>query len=92
MNIYELQIKDEKEWIYASTVFEALQFYNSVTDWGLHDFETGDDIVLLPQEKWKEMTISNPDDLDEDGKPKIKTFEEYVKDSFHPEIIAGTMY
>jgi len=95
MKIFEFQwIDDEKEWIAANTIIEAIQTYCLITGIDLIELDAEGDIIELPKEKWSEMKVINteydpeedPDDWEE------KTYEEWMKEHTKPDIIAGTMY
>lgn len=95
MKIYELQWneQDEKEWIAANTVIEALIFYSELTGTSLIDWDEVDDIIEVPEEKWEELTVRNTDyDVNDPNDWESKSFKEFMKDCTKPEIIAGTMY
>jgi len=95
MNIYEIQwtSQDEKEWVAANTIIEALQTYCKVTGTDLFDLDETDEIVELPRKKWPEMTVRNTDyDSTDPDDWYIKTFEEWMNENDKPDVIAGTMY
>lgn len=93
MKIYQITSGGETEWVCANTVFQALKYYNSITDLELSDYDDEDDITEVPESKWSEMNITDPDDLDDEGNPKvIQTFAERVKEETIPDIIASTAY
>jgi len=94
LNIYELQFSDdEKVWIAAYTAIQALKFHESETDTGLIELNYEDDIIILPEEKWGEYYVTNPD-YDENNPNDWKqiTFKEAMKDINAPDWIAGTMF
>lgn len=93
MKIYAITSNGETEWICANTVFEALKYYKTINDCEIDDYDDDDDIVEVPESKWGEMNIIDPDDLDENEEPKIiQTFAERMKDETEPDIIASTAY
>jgi hypothetical protein len=96
MKIFEIQWKsqDEKEWVAANTTIEALKVYCSITGMDLINFEDDDEIVEIPKEKWKEMTVFNWDYDPENPEDnwKEKSFEQWMEEHSDPDIIAGTMY
>jgi hypothetical protein len=93
MNIYEIKSQGEREWICAHTIFEALKFYHSLNDLEISDFDDEDDIIIIPEDKWGEFNVIDPDDLDENEEAKvIHTFAERMKDQTVPDIIASTVY
>lgn len=95
MNIYEIQwtSQDQKEWVAANTIIEALQTYCKVTGTDLFDLEDDDEIVEVPREKWPEMTVLNTDyDSTDPDDWYTKTFEEWMNENETPDVIAGSMY
>lgn len=93
MKIYAIQSQGETEWICAHTIFEALKYYHSINDLEITDFDDDDDIVIVPEDKWGEMTVIDPDDLDENENPKvIHTFADVMKEQTTADIIASTVY
>jgi hypothetical protein len=95
MKIYELQWTslDEKEWVAANSIIEALQTYCKVTGTDLIDLEETDEIVELPREKWAEHKVINTDyDASDPDDWQEKTFEEWMNENDEPDVIAGTMY
>lgn len=93
MNIYEFKVSGETEWICANTIFEALQFYNTLNDMSIHDFSGLDDIKIVPEVKWAEMNIDCIDTVDDQGNQiKIQTFAEYMASAVKPDIIATTCW
>lgn len=93
MNIYEFQSNGEKEWICADTLIEAFQFYNSLNDLEINDFDKTDDVVLIPESEWNEYKIVDTEHNSEhpDHCPD-KTFAEYMINQTEVEIIATTCY
>jgi len=95
LRIFELQHPDdEKEWIAAKSILEALQFYCSETSTDLIELDDYD-IIELPQCKWDEHNISTPDLVDpedEDSEHITIPFSELIKGMTKPDIIAGTLY
>lgn len=95
LKIFELRwtAQGEKEWMAARTNIEALKCYFNITSTDISDLDDADEIAEVPKEKWPEMTIRNSDYNSNDPEDwGIKTFEEYMKEQIHPDIIAGTMY
>ncbi|PKP11977.1 MAG: hypothetical protein CVU09_00315 [Bacteroidetes bacterium HGW-Bacteroidetes-4] len=90
LRVFELQHPDgEKEWIAAHTIIEALQTYCSTTDASL--FELDDyDLVEVPQTRWDELNIVNPDC--ENDELEKTTLREIVQGMTNPDIIGGTFY
>lgn len=89
MRIFEIQHngQGEREWVSGNTLIEALTNYLSITGMNIEEFDDEDDIIELPKDKWKEFTVSDP----ENELPEI-TFEQWMKENKKPDIIAGTMY
>jgi len=89
MKIFELKWnkQDEKEWIAAHTNIEAIKTYLSITSTDICDLDDEDEISEVHKDQWGKMTITN-----DDSELEPQTFEEYMKDCKHPDIIAGTMY
>lgn len=87
MNIYEFREYGEKTWVCGNTLIEALQYYSKETDLEITDFDSTDDIVLFPQEKWKDTYIT----YYEEDNLQI-SFEEFMKGQVSPEILASTAY
>jgi hypothetical protein len=93
MKIYAIHSQGETDWIHANTIFEALRFYNSINDMEINDFDDGDDIDIVPEEKWKEMIITDPDDFDENENPKVlQTFAEFMEGESGAGFVASTVY
>ena len=93
MKIYAIKAQGETEWICANTVFHALKFYHYINDMEIIDYDDEDDIEIVPEEKWPEMTIIDPDEWEENGDPKvIQTFADFMKTATEPEFIASTVY
>ena len=88
MKIFELQWtnQDEKEWIAADNVLQALETYFSITDTDIMDLEDNDEIVELPKSEWKNHFVR------EDGDKPKESFASWMKRNKKPDIIAGTMY
>lgn len=96
LKIFELKWTEqgEGEWVCAHTNIEALMFYLNTCSMSLHDLDKNDEIIEVPKEKWSELYIKN-DDFDELNDPedwKHMSFEEYMKDKKHPDIIATTLF
>src|SRR5574341_879183 len=92
LKIFELRWSKigEKEWIAARTNIEALKYYFSITSTDMNDLDDEDEVIEVPKEKWGEMTIRNSDYNSNDPDDwATKTFEEYMKEQIHPDIIAG---
>jgi len=95
LKIFELHWtkQGEKEWVCARTNIEALMCYLNVCSMTFMDLDAEDEIVEVPREKWSEMKIRNSDyDKTDPEDCEEQTFEEYMKERVHPDIIAGTMY
>lgn len=95
LKVFELQwtSQDEKEWIAANTIIEALKTYCSITSTDLIDLEDEDNIIEVPKDKYSEMVIKNIDyDESDPDDWKEQTFEQWLKEHTKPDIIAGTMY
>lgn len=95
LKVFELQwtSQDEKEWIAANTIIEAIKTYCSITSTDLVDLEDDDNIIEIPKEKYSEMFINNIDyDENDPDDWKEKSFEQWLKEHTKPDIIAGTMY
>lgn len=95
LKIFELHLidVDEKEWIAANTIIEALQTYESTTDVGLHELSAQDEIRELPVEEWPLHKIRNSDnDPDDPNDWLTMTFDKYMETQVHPALICGTAY
>lgn len=95
LKIFELRWtkQSEKEWVCARTNIEALKIYFNVTNTVIGELDDEDEIVEVPKEKWAELHIKNNDYYKTDPDDWMyKSFEEYMKEQIHPDIIAGTMY
>jgi hypothetical protein len=95
LKVFELRWTEqgEKEWVCAYTNLHAIQTYLWVTSTNVMDFDTSDEIVEVPKERWSEMRIKNIEYDPSDPEDKeFETFEEYMKTKATPDIIAGTMY
>lgn len=90
MNIYELQISGESEWIVANTVIEALKVYKETTGNGLDDFDNEDDIVEVPESEWDERKVHHPDEEDENQ--QYKTYRQMVEEATEPFYGWSTVY
>jgi hypothetical protein len=89
MKIYAIHTQGEVEWIYASTIFEALKYYHSINDLEIDDFDDDDDIEIVPEGEWDDMIITNPDEKDE----KDETFANFMKGkSTGAGFVASTVY
>ncbi len=93
MNIYEFQTNGEKEWICANTLIEAFQFYHSLNDLQIFDFDKTDDVILIPESEWSEYRIVDTEHNSEHPNHcPDKTFAEYMVGQTQVEIIATTCY
>lgn len=93
MNIYEIQVGNEKDWICANTIFQVLKFYHSINDLEFYDFDDNDDIIIVPESEWKNHNIIDIENSDENGEYIIlQTFEEYMETAIVPDIIATTCW
>lgn len=91
MKIFELRFtkENEKAWMYAETVIDAIKTYCSITGTDLIDLDTTDDIIELPKEKWLDYSVKD-DEFDE--VPKI-SFSQWVSENENlgSDIIATTI-
>jgi hypothetical protein len=93
LKIFEITHEDgEKEWVSGDTIIKALVVYLDTNDMVISEI-LDSEIVELPKEKWSEYSVTNPDyDKDDPEDKESQTFEEYMKENAHPELICGTMY
>ena len=94
LKVFELRFTDqgEKEWVCARSVIDAIITYVSTTNISLYELSWNDEIVEIPREKWGDYKIRNNERGEDYEDGQEKTFEEYMKDQEHSDIIAGTMY
>lgn len=83
--------EDEEVWVAAYTNIHALSLYFSTCNMDMMDMEDEDEITQLPEEKWKEMVVTNTDHNHEEGEWEKMTFEQYVKEN-GAGVIAGTAF
>ncbi len=89
MKIFEFQWtkQDEKEWVAASSIVAAIREYCSTTGSDWVDWDDNDDIVEVPEDKWGEYKLNDPDDFD-----SVMTFAEWMKENPSGGMMCGTMY
>lgn len=87
MRIFEFQINGEREWVAAYTFIEAIQTHSRITDMDLVEYDSKDEIVELPKEKWNEMIVKDPDEEEPD-----QTFAQWMDGRVDADIIASTAY
>jgi len=87
MRLFEIQVDGEKERIGAKNPIEALKYYLDLTN---SDLDWVDDIIEIPKNNWKCITVKNwdhdpenPDDMMESW-----TAEELMKGLTSPEHIS----
>lgn len=90
MKIFEFQVNGEKEWVAANTIIQAFETYCNLTGMGLWDFESGDDVVEIPESKWGEYYVNHEEPYSEED--NLEPFSEVVKRMTSPDIIASTAY
>ncbi len=90
MKIFEIQFtkEDERAWIYAETIIDAIKTYCYVTGTDLVDFDSNDDIAEIPVEKWSKFSVT---DEENDGVPNI-SFKQWVweNEEYGSDVIATT--
>jgi hypothetical protein len=95
LKIFELHLSivDEKEWIAAHSIIEALQTYQSVTGTTLQELDREDEITEVPESKWDEYTLTNSDHdpNDPESLPEL-TFRQLLQGRSTPDILGGTSY
>lgn len=83
----------EKEWVASPTLIVALQVYCRHISFDLENFEEGDSIEELPDEKWATHKVVNteynPDDSDD---VEEITFIQWMAENKTPDYICGTPY
>lgn len=86
MRIFELRFKTGKIWVAAHTAIQAIktQLTSYAEDFDSY-YEDADDIVEIPKESWPDYKVEDQ----ENGLP-IQTFEEWMKENTHPDVIACT--
>lgn len=89
MKIYEFRIDEEREWVAANTVIEAIQTHATTLSMDLSDYNKEDDIVELPESEWDKHTVIDTEN--EDKEPDM-TFREWMEQykNMGPDIIATT--
>lgn len=92
MNVYRIDSGGEKTWMCANTNIEALKKHEELTDLGLVDFDTTDEITEVPKDQWKDLSIIDIDADKENGEYPSITFEEYMEDAVSVDMIACTVY
>jgi len=93
LRIFELRYADnERDWISANTVIEAIQFNCEINGDGIFDLDSEDDIIELPEEKWDEMNVLNTeyDETDPDDWEKM-TFRQWMTEHNEVGLIASTL-
>ena len=85
MKIYQILWMDEKYWICAYVVTQAITAFCQEKTMEVSGFNAHNDIEILPEEEWNNHTIVDPE-----GNEPEKTFTEYMKGVFHPHMIATT--
>jgi hypothetical protein len=86
MKAYQIQCGGETDTVAASNVLQAVLFYIKETGLEMSDFESYNDILEIPEEKWDEIKI-----IDEDTGLTISLRETIVGIS-QPCIICSTAY
>jgi len=94
MKIFEISSDDgQLDYVAANTIVQCLKIYCSMTMIELNDLDDDVEIKELPEEKWAEKNVINPDydpeDLDD---WKTMTFKQWMSEATSPDIIAGTCY
>lgn len=98
MKIFEFQWNriNEKEWVAADTIVEALKVYLSTTSSDILDWDIEDEIIELPESEWEKMTFNNTnfdeDEPEDDDNFREMTFKRWMETHKAPCLIAGTMY
>ena len=90
MKIFEIRFEKEQEkaWVYALTIIDAIKTYCSASGTDLVEFDKEDTVFEIPKEQWKDFTVYD-DESDEIDK---KTFEQWVLENktYGSDIIAVT--
>jgi hypothetical protein len=83
MNIYQIELNGEKEYVCANTAIEAIQTLLKTHDMLFEDLEHTYDIRQIPQENWGNFHIY------EDDTP-LMSFEEFMSEPKRPEVFCST--
>lgn len=84
MKIYQIKTQGETDTVACNgEVLDLLKFYTVENDMSLEEI---DDIIEIPQEKWKEITIT----FEEMEEPI--TLEEYMQGHTWNEVVCSTEY
>lgn len=90
MNIYQIELNGEKEYVCANTAIEAIQTLLKTHGMLFGDLDHTDDIKQLPKEEWGTRSILD-DAVDEEGNYiTLMTFEEFMKSAVTPEVFCST--
>lgn len=93
--IFEFEISGEREWMAATSIVQAIKFYNTMVD--ISELDDDDNITEIPREDWGKLEVRNSeyDQNDPTENWEVKTFEEFVSEysvTSLPIMIAGTCY
>jgi len=100
--IFEFNFNPEKDWVIATGLEEAKSFYVDHIG-GIESDLDGCEITEIPEYKWSDLTIFDPDDTEPEkgeyseddyacGYKIIATFKEIASKYTSPDIIATTEY
>lgn len=90
MKVFEIKYKEQTEWIAATNIIKALEYYFSVYNLQFSDFSDEDSMREIYQETWSGLLLTNVrvDDL---NNWESITLEEYMEVCDTTEIIGRTM-
>ncbi len=92
MKVYEFGIGGEKEWYCANSIEQAKRTCESITCMDLDEIDEIDEIIEIPQEKWGDMKVIDPEREINGEHPVLYTFKEYMTTASKPDLIALTVY